>query len=162
VDYRITNEIGSSRTDEVVHHLSRPRLWVPESDYPDFAKWVERAHGQIKAGGKRAMVALDRGNIVGLVLYQRHQEVADTLEVKNISVHPEFGGRYLASVLLRNVEVEGSREFRARHVVVDAKARNTAIRFFLLRHRYLVQDSLDLYGLGAGRDLVFKKTVTHE
>jgi ribosomal protein S18 acetylase RimI-like enzyme len=107
------------------------------------------------------MVAIDRGNIIGLVLYQKHRDLADTLEIKNISVSPEFGGRYLASALLRNAEVEGSRDFFVNHVVVDAKASNTAIRRFLLSHRYRIQNQTDLYGLGAGQDLLFTKTVAY-
>jgi hypothetical protein len=74
-------------------------------------------------------------------------------------VHSEYGGRHLASILLRNAEIEGARDFSSKHVVVDAKASNKAIRLFLLGHRYRVQETLDLYGLGAGQDLVFKKTV---
>lgn len=159
MDYRITNDVGTTRTDEIVSYLSRPRLWIPDSDYPDFAKWSERTHGQLKSDAKRAMVAIERGNIIGLVLYQKHRDLADTLEVKNISVHPGFRGRCLASVLLRNAEIEGSRDFRTRNVVVDAKASNAGIRFFLLRHRYLIQDTVDLYKLGSGQDLVFKKVV---
>jgi ribosomal protein S18 acetylase RimI-like enzyme len=159
LDIRVTNDLGPTRTDEIVAHLHRPRLWVPENDYPDYLGWLERAHAQLKLGSKQAMVALSCGNVVGVVLYQKHQDVPDTLEIKNISVRPEVEGRYLASFLLKNAEVEGSRDFKTGCVTVDTKASNVGMRLFLLRHRYTIQAEVDLYGLKAGQDLVFRKTV---
>jgi ribosomal protein S18 acetylase RimI-like enzyme len=158
--YSISNELGTSRTDEIVEYLTKPRLWVPEADYPDFSVWVERVHGQLKSEDKRAIVAMERGSIVGAIVYQKHKTLADTLELKNISVRPDASGRYLASFLLRNAEIEGARDFNVSKATCDAKVSNVGIRMFLLRHRYVVQGEADLYRLGAGGDLVFGKPIS--
>jgi ribosomal protein S18 acetylase RimI-like enzyme len=152
----VTNEC-ERRADEVIDFLAGPRLFIPRADYPDFDAWAQRAHGQLKAQSKRAMVALERCAVIGVVLYQRHKTLAGTLEVKNVTVRPDRRGRYLASFLLRNAELEGAREFGCARVVADAKARNAAIRLFLLQHRYRVLASEDLYRLSAGEDVVYAK-----
>jgi ribosomal protein S18 acetylase RimI-like enzyme len=155
----MTNELPISRTDEVVEHLLKPRLWIPHADYPDYSLWIDRVHEQLRKETKRSMVALEGGRVVGVVLYQQHRSLSQTLEIKNISVRPEKAGRYIASFLLRNAEIEGAREYQAQTVTVDAKAGNKGIRLFLLAHRYRITQEQDLYGLGSGPDLVFTKVL---
>jgi len=60
--------------------------------------------------------------------------------------------------LLRQAELAGA-ALGLRQVVVDAKARNTEIRRFLLSQRYKACDTTDLYGLGAGDDVVYTKVL---
>ncbi|MFH0912334.1 MAG: GNAT family N-acetyltransferase [Patescibacteria group bacterium] len=158
MDFRFTNEYPTSQLDEVVAYLLGPRLWIPQTDYPDFGEWAERTYQELLRGGKRAMVATARNKeIVGVTIYQRHRKRADYLEIKNLTVRPDQRGRYLASFLLRNTEIEGSREFGVQAVVCDAKANNVAVRWFLKKHRYHVSGRENLYNLGAGDDLVYAK-----
>lgn len=44
-------------------------------------------------------------------------------------------------------------------VLVDAKARNEGIRRFLLSQRFRTAGTTDLYGLGAGDDVVYTKVL---
>jgi ribosomal protein S18 acetylase RimI-like enzyme len=157
MDFRFTNEFGPTRLDEVVAFMRGPRLWVPAADYPDFDAWAQRAHHELRQGGKRVMVGLARGDVVGVLIYQRHKADRDALELKHLSVRPDQRGRFIASFLLRNAELEGVREFGISSVVADAKAQNAAIHFFLARHRYRRTVCTDLYGLGAGVDAVYRK-----
>lgn len=154
----VTTEQTYRRTDEVVHYLLGPRLWIFEQDYPDYDRWVIKVHEQLKHESKRAILALSRGLIVGAVVYQAHQTEPDTLEIKNITVRPDMQGRHVASFLLRNAEVEGRRDFGVCRAVVDAKARNLAIRLYLMKNGYRPKALVDLYGLGAGEDVVYEKT----
>lgn len=157
MDFRFTNEFAPAQVDEIVGFLMGPRLWIPHGDYPDFLDWAQKVHAQLKSEAKRAIVALDRGQVVGAAVYQRHKGDAEALELKNLTVRPDKRGRYLASFLVRNAEIEGAREFGARRVVCDAKTGNVGIRLFLERHRYRVIGRDDLYGKGGGDDLVFRK-----
>jgi ribosomal protein S18 acetylase RimI-like enzyme len=157
MDFRFTNEETLQRADEIVAYLTGPRLWIPRADYPDFDAWVARVHGQLKTEAKRALLAIAQGNIVGAVLYQRHQTAPDALEVKNITVRPDMQGRYVASFLLRNTEIEGQQDFSTSRALVDAKVQNRGIRSFLTRNGYAVRQAADLYGLGAGEDIVYEK-----
>jgi ribosomal protein S18 acetylase RimI-like enzyme len=157
MDFRFTNEFNPARLDEVVAYMLGPRLWVPQNDYPDVWDWAQRAHAELRRQTKRALVAFDRGEVVGVVVYQRHKRRHEAMEIKRLTVRPDQRGRYIASFLLRNAEIEGTRDYNCRYALTDSKARNLGIKGFLLRHHYQVVDRTDLYGLGAGEDLVYQK-----
>lgn len=159
MDFRFTNEYPVSKLDEIVSYLLGPRLWIPHSDYPDFLDWAERAHQELKKEQKRALVAVENNDIVGVTIYQRHKQHPDALEIKNLTVRPDKRGRYIASFLLRNSEIEGTAEFGSREIVCDAKKNNLPIRFFLERNHYNPIARADLYGKSGGEDIVFKKYV---
>jgi L-amino acid N-acyltransferase YncA len=152
-----TSEAAVSRADEIVAYLLGPRLWIARNDYPDFEAWAQKVHGQLKSEDKRALVALVAGQVAGAVIYQRHLSDQGALEIKNISVRPDQQGRHIAGFLLRNAEIEGQRDFGSTHALVDAKARNAGIGLFLAHERYRPLAATDLYGLGAGQDVVFRK-----
>lgn len=157
MEVTFTTERTWARADEIVDYLRGPRLWIPQADYPDFDDWASKVHVQLKSEEKRAVVAFVAGRVAGAIIYQRHRKQADALEIKNVTVRPDVQGRYFASFLLRNAEVEGARDFKVRSVVVDAKARNMGIRQFLIKNGYLPVGIEDLYGLGVGADVVYTK-----
>lgn len=157
MEFQFTTEQTLSRTDEVVDYLRGPRLWVPRVDYPDFDTWLVKVHRQLKSESKRAILALRQGQLVGVVLYQPHTELRDVLEIKNISILPDARGRYVASFLLRNAEIEGQKDFGSSMAVVDAKARNSVLRAFLARGGYHPLCQRDLYALGAGEDILYSR-----
>jgi ribosomal protein S18 acetylase RimI-like enzyme len=159
VEFTFTSDEGK-RADEIVDYLRGPRLWIPKLDYPDFDRWAEAVHAQLKTEAKRAMVALASGVVVGAVIYQRHRTVKHALEIKNLTVRPDMRGRFIASFLLRNAEIEGSADYGVHEALVDAKARNAGIRAHLVRHGYRVRAVQDLYGLGAGDDVVYGKPIS--
>lgn len=152
-----TNEHPTYRHEEIISYLRGPRLWIPHESYPDHERWLEKAYRELKGEYKRAMVALEKRQVVGAIIYQKHKEKDGVLEVKNITVRPDKRGRYVASFLLRNTEIEGRRDFGSRCIEVDSKARNFQIKNFLLKHNYQITDQKDLYKLGAGEDLLFRK-----
>jgi ribosomal protein S18 acetylase RimI-like enzyme len=157
VDLRVTDQLAG-RLDAVLGFLEGPRLWVPRQDYPDFMDWLHKAHGELQTGQKRAVVCLEGPQVLGSVIYQPHRALRGVLELKNISVRPEARGRLLASFLLRQAELAGI-ALGLRTVTVDAKARNFGIRSFLLSQRYRPSNITDLYGLGAGDDIVYTKVL---
>lgn len=158
MEFLVTTDQTCRRTDEVVTYLTGPRLWIPQADYPDYDAWIEKVHEQLRHEHKRAILALCRNRIVGAVVYQKHLTEPDALEIKNITVRPDMQGRYVASFLLRNAEIEGAQDFGVRRALLDAKVRNTAIRTYLFKHGYRpLVPRLDLYGLGAGEDVVYTK-----
>jgi ribosomal protein S18 acetylase RimI-like enzyme len=157
MDFVFTNEYPVGRIDEIVSFLLGPRLWIPKTDYPDFLDWAQRVHGELKKESKRALVALAHGTVVGAAIYQRHKKQTDTLEIKNLTVRPDVRGRYIASFLMRNAEIEGAREFGAHTALCDAKADNLSVQHFLLKHHYRIVGRHDLYQLHSGRDCVYQK-----
>lgn len=152
-----TSERTTSRADELVDYLRGPRLWIPRADYPDFDDWSEKVHAQLKSEHKRALLALSRGVVVGAVVYQRHLTELGSLEIKNVTVRPDMRGRYVARFLLRNAEIEGRADFGVRRAVLDAKASNVSLRRYVEAQGYAATAVRDLYGLGGGADVVFRK-----
>lgn len=159
MDFKFTNDYPAFRLDEIVSYLLGPRLWIPQVDYPDFSNWVEKVYEELKTDKKRAFVAFSGGNVVGVTVYQQHKKFKEVLEIKNLTVRPDMQGRYIANFLLRNSEIEGAKEFRSKYILCDAKARNYAIRLFLLKNRYKVLGKSDLYNLNSGDDLIYQKLV---
>lgn len=157
MDYTFTNEYPISRLDEIIAYLLGPRLWIPHTHYPDFDEWAERAYQEIKKEKKRAIIALSQDQIVGVIVYQQHKKFPESLEFKNLTVRPDQRDRYIASFLGRNAEIEGSKEFRTTSALCDVKASNFRMRLFLLKHGYHIVTETDLYLLGAGNDIVFRK-----
>ena len=157
MDFRFTNEYNSSRLDEIVDYLRGPRLWIPCNDYPDFNEWLQKVHNELRTETKRAVIALSQNQIAGVVIYQRHKNIADTIELKNLTIRPDQRGRYIASFLIRNAEIEGLRDFGLTRMLCDSKANNWAIRLFLLRHHYSIVTEEDLYKLGTGKDIIYQK-----
>ena len=157
MDFRFTTEQTLSRTDEIISYLCGPRLWIPKLDYPDFDAWIEKAHAELKTEQKRALLALSIGQVVGVIVYQRHHQLPNTLEIKNLTVRPDMRGRHIADFLIRNAEIEGIRDFATNRVIVDTKARNFEMRSFLLHSGYKPKAIADVYGLGAGQDVVYEK-----
>ncbi len=159
MELTFTSDGVGARADEVVDYLRGPRLWVPHRDYPDFDRWSDKVHAQLKSEEKRALVAISRQAVVGAVIYQRHKTVPTALEIKNITVRPDMRGRFIAGFLLRNAEIEGAADYGVREVLVDAKARNAGIRAYLYRQGYRPCGIEDLYGLGSGDDVVYGKPI---
>jgi ribosomal protein S18 acetylase RimI-like enzyme len=161
-DFRFTNEHSPSELGNVVGVLERPRLWIPSTtDYPDYLDWVQKTEAQIAKGNKRAMLGYAGRVPIGTVVYQRHETRPYMVEIRNISVSPDARGRYVGSFLLRNTEVEATTVDypECSGVVVDTKTTNTEMIGFLMDHGYRLEEVADLYGLGAGEDAVFVKSV---
>lgn len=159
MNINFSNEFPLSRTDEIVDYLSGPRLWIPKVDYPDYDDWLQKVYRQLRGGEKRAIIAMDGRTLMGTIIYQKHQTLSDTLEIKNLTVRPDKQGRYIASFLLRNAEVEGSHDFKTSLTSCDTKKNNFAVRMFLFKNGYIIKGEDDLYKLNSGNDIVFGKNL---
>lgn len=40
MNFTFTTEQTIHRTDEISEYMSGPRLWIPQTDYPDFDLWI--------------------------------------------------------------------------------------------------------------------------
>lgn len=158
----VTTDETVARADEVVDFLRGPRLWIPRTDYPDFDDWLQKSWIQLRSEIKRAILAIQGGEVVGVVIYQPHLQNLGCLEIKNISVRPDARGRHIASFLLRNAEIEGAADFGCRRVVVDTKARNREMRCYLKANGYGVLKTSDLYGLDSGIDVTYGKSIRRQ
>lgn len=159
MDFRFTTEYPLSRLDEIISYLLGPRLWFPRTDYPDFEEWAMRAYIEIKKETKRVIVALSQDQLVGVIVYQRHKQFSEALELKNLTIRPDQRGRHIASFLIKNAEIEGAGEFGVDRVFCDIKMNNLEMRMFLMQHQYRIIATTDLYHLSTGDDILFRKNL---
>ena len=146
--------------DAVAKLLRGPRLWIPSDDYPGHFIWVEQAIADIEDGRKMAIAAFMGLTPVGSITYQVHPKLPNTLEIKNLAVQPEVAGRYFASFLLRQVEVEGKNNLGVVDVIGDTKATNSGLLAFITQAGYKLNppEILDTnYGHNGVPDVVFTK-----
>ena len=63
------------------------------------------------------------------LIYQRHKENPDFIELKNLRVHPIVRDRYCAKFMLRQVEVENRNKYKA--IICDCPANRPDIFRFM-------------------------------
>lgn len=159
-EFRFTNEHSPSGVGDVMSVLVQPRQWVPADEYPDyFNRWIPKTEADILNNTKRAMLAMVYRTPAGVIVYRRHETRPRTVEIRNISVVPDFSNRLIGSFMLRQVELEATRYDYpdCDTVIVDTKASNERMLRFLEGHGYELETITDLYGLGAGLDAVLVK-----
>ena len=144
--------------------LRKPRLWIPtHKDYPGHDIWLEKVEAELQQGKKRAMIGFLGKEPVGVVIYQLDPANLKTLEIRNISVSPDAGNRYIGSFLVRNSEIEAvAHDFpEATSVTVDTKVDNHDMLSFVQAHGYSLSHTTDLYGTGS-LDAVMTKSLVHK
>lgn len=141
----------------VIDFLLGPRLLVPDTDYPDFKDWLERSESEVASGSKRHMACWWNFELVGLVIWQRHKQSPNWLEIKNLTVRPIVNGRLVGSFLLRQAEIEGKAEYNSEVAVCDAKQANQAVTSFLTARHYHALGTTHLYNPKFGKDLIFMR-----
>jgi len=163
-EFVFTTDHSRTQAAHVIDVLRAPRLWIPTgTDYPHHDEWLQKVEAELDAGKKRAMLASDGGLPIGVVVYQRNPDDSANLEVRNISIEPTYGGRYVGSFALRNAEIIGQSEFPGTSsVTVDTKVSNDTMVGFLVSHGYEIKDVTDLYGTDTGLDVVMRKELTTE
>ncbi len=95
--------------------------------YPNYQDWIQRSEPEINAGYKQAILSFSDKRIVGNLLYQPHKEIASTLEIKNLRVHPGVRQRYFGIFMLKQLEVEARRRKSIDTVMVDTRASQTDV-----------------------------------
>lgn len=161
-EFRFNNDHSLAEVADIVDVLRQPRLWIPtERDYPNHGAWLDKTEDLIISGKKRAMTAYMGTDAVGAVIYQRDPMEPISLEIRNISVSDDARGRYVGAFLLRNAEIEAVQNdfVGIEQYVVDTKVNNVEMIAFLESQGYSIREITDLYGLGAGLDVVMSKPV---
>lgn len=98
---------------------ARDFLLKQDLSYAGYSSWVQRAEAELFSGYKRAALAYSNGMIVGDIVWQMHKQIPRVREIKNIRIHPDVRGRYLAHFLIKQAEVEDRQEYDS--LLVDAR-----------------------------------------
>ena len=135
--------------------MARDFLAMHDLGYPNYNRWVQRAEAEMLSGYKRTIIVISQGRVVGDLVYQPHKHLKGIAEIKNLRVNPKLNGRYFATFMLRQLEVETSREnFYA--IWVDARESQKDVIGFFASQGYAPVETLPLYEKTA-REVVMLK-----
>ena len=100
--------------------------------YPDYNAWVNGVCiPGVKEGDRQAIIAVNRGIVVGDVVWRFLKGRA--IEIKNFRIDQSYGNRHLGRFLLRQAEHEAF-EGREGRVSLDVSVNNfSGVRFFILQ-----------------------------
>jgi ribosomal protein S18 acetylase RimI-like enzyme len=162
MEFRFTDNV---RSEEVLAHLAKPRLWIPDSscEYPGYEQWLSVADQDLRAGVKVAMSGYYNGQYIGLVLFQRHKIRPTILEIKNVSLLPEvekvaLRRRHIGSFLMHQVFAEAASYFPGvRGAMVDTREQNLPMRRFLRSLGFRKTERGMLYPESGQMDVVMRR-----
>lgn len=124
--------------------------------YPNYQDWVSRTQQEINSKAKHPILVFDRRTLVAEIIYQKHRQLPDTIEIKNLRVHPEYRKRDFAHFLIKQVEAENQ---TASAIICDARADAKGIHHLLRFSGYTPLLQAPLYDSNS-LDIIFIKTFT--
>lgn len=127
------------------------------SDYPGHELWIQKTQDHLHDGRKRAFAAYCGHVIVGGVVCGLSADAAH-LEIRHLSVLPEFRARHIGSLLLRTAERRAVEDWSTEVSILDTKSRNTPFIHFAERQGYMAIAVSNLYGQPE-LDVVFAKSL---
>jgi ribosomal protein S18 acetylase RimI-like enzyme len=112
-------------------------------NYPRYDDWVQKTEYELDSGYKKAILAFSEGKLVGNLIYQKHKEIPEFLELKNLRIHPDFRMRDFGRFMLKQAEVENSGKYDA--IICDCHSEQSEIIRFLQSCNYIPIKSIPLY-----------------
>ncbi len=161
IDFRLTDTMNPKNAAQVVDHLRQPRLWIPtEKDYPMHAAWVEKTEAELVSGSRHALLAKFGRAVAGAIVFRPEPDEPTTVDIRNISINPDFRGRHVAAFTLRNAEFVAREHYpETSQYTVDTKLTNHEMLAFLESQGYTPVEIVDLYSSGTP-DVVLSKNYT--
>jgi UDP-N-acetylenolpyruvoylglucosamine reductase len=118
-------------------------LWKQDLGYPNYSDWVLRARNEIDLGYKKSIIAFDESRIVGNVVFQKHKEIPEIREIKNLRVSIDLRFRKFGSFLLKQAEWFESSNYSL--LMADFRETEKWIGSFLIKEGFQVIRSASLY-----------------
>lgn len=159
-DFRLTDAMNPRTAARVIDHLGGPRQMVPSEDYgTKHDEWLERTEPRLISGEAHALFATFGRVAAGAVVFRPEPDNPTIFGIRNISIHPNFKGRRVASFALRNAELL-MRDINpdVAEIIVDTKTTNLDMIAFLESQGYTPKEIVDLYGSDK-LDVVLSKTL---
>lgn len=158
IDFRLTDAMNPRNAARVVDHLRQPRLWIPtEEDYADHGEWLEKVEAELVGDRRHALMATFGKIVVGAIVFRPEPHDPKTIGIRNISINPDYEGRYVGAFTLRNTEYAARESYpEAKRIIIDTKTTNHAMISFLESQHYLPEEIIDLYQSGKP-DIVLAK-----
>lgn len=111
-----TQDIG-----KLINFMARQPL-----NYPGYDGWLQRSEPELHMAYKQAILAFSDKTLVGDAVYQKHKQLAGTIEIKNLRMHEEIRRRDFGHFILKQIEVEAIK-LGYELMVADARASQTDV-----------------------------------
>lgn len=150
IDFNLTDTMNARNAARVIDHLRQPRLWIPtDEDYSHHSEWLEKTEAELISDTRHALVATFGRVVVGAIVFRPEPDDQETIGIRNISINPDYEGRYVGAFTLRNTEYAIRESYpKAARVIVDTKTTNTDMIAFLQSQHYSPKEIVDLYQSG--------------
>ena len=79
--------------------------------YPNYEGWLQRSEPELQGGYKGAILGFHNSHLIGDLVYQPHKQLPQTIEIKNLRIHPKLRRRDCAHFMLRQLEVEFQQKY---------------------------------------------------
>ncbi len=94
-------------------------------------------------GYKEAIMALDGGVVCGDIIWQRHKQIPNLVEIKNLRISEWFRGRGAAAFMLKQIEaLDTKRDFG---IIGDVRAEQKEVIEFMKRMGFTSLFGASLY-----------------
>lgn len=74
--------------------------------YPGYDAWIQRSEPELYTEYKQAVLAFSDRVLVGNIVYQKHKQLTNALEIKNMRVDEKIRRRDFGHFILKQVEAE--------------------------------------------------------
>ncbi|MBI5803383.1 GNAT family N-acetyltransferase [Candidatus Pacearchaeota archaeon] len=127
-----------------LRNLKQAIGFVAEQDlgYPNYQDWIIRTGEELSSGQKHGILAYSNGIVLGDIIFQKHKQVPNFYEIKNIRVLPELRGRHFAAFMLKQAELEMQ---NSAAITIDARKEQGQIINFLASQKYIPIAEVPLY-----------------
>ncbi|VVB83051.1 Uncharacterised protein [uncultured archaeon] len=128
-------------------------------DYPSYDEWLQKTESQLERGEKQAILAFSEKRLVGDLVHQvcRDNGLGIIREIKNLRVHPDMGGRYFASFMLRQLYAECGEKYKG--LLVDVRVNQKRTQDFFISQGFIPLMNIPLYEKNIDEVVMFKPLV---
>lgn len=113
-------------------------------DYPDYTLWLLKCKRELELNYKHTVyITNSEGIIIGTLIFQKHKQEPQILELKNLRVHPLFENKKIGKKLIRTVE-QFAIENGFKRIQGDAHSDNPVIQF-MIKMGYQIECEETLY-----------------
>ena len=123
--------------------------------YPNYEEWVQKSEYEIEKGLKIPILGLSGNELVADLIYQKHKELSNSLEIKNCRVISPLRYRDFARFMFKQVEIEAKRKYDS--IVCDVRSTEIRTIEFLLNINYIPLNKKPLYDNKL--DIIFFKSL---
>ena len=127
--------------------------------YPHYDDWLQHSEPELQEGYKGAILGFYNSQLIGDLVFQPHKQLPQTIEIKNLRIHPMLRRRDCAHFMLKQLEVEYQQKIGL--IITDTRASQTAVLALLNSSGYKELARAPIYDSNE-EDVVLVKPISEQ